>query len=164
MGDEFLELDLDTPTEHDLDQAYGSKFLSAADLGDRKVRTKIVKVRKEELRSNDGGKRMRFVLYVDGLDKPVVLNATNKNALVDALSKTPANWVGATIGLFVDPNVTFAGKRMRGIRLRVLLPPATTAKPVASPTSKPTATDWPEEKGDPGFDPDHQDDAPQPTA
>jgi hypothetical protein len=162
MGDEFPETDLDTPTERDLDLAYGSQYLSATDVGDRKIRTKIVKVRNQELRSEDGKTRMRFVLFLEGLDKPMVLNATNKNALVDKLGKTPASWKGASVGLFVDPNVTFAGKRVKGLRLRVLLPPATAApKPTTKPpTTEPpaaAATAWPEEQGDPGYDPDESD-------
>jgi hypothetical protein len=167
MADEFLEHDLDTPTEHDLDQAYGSKYLSATDVGDRKIRTKIAKVRKEEMRTDDGKTRTKFVLYFEALDKPMVLNATNKDALVDKLGKTPANWIGASVGLFVDPKVTFAGKRVKGLRLRVLTPPAAAApatKPTPQPTTKPpaaAANDWPEEKGDPGFDPDLKDPAPE---
>jgi hypothetical protein len=31
------------------------------------------------------------VIYFTTLDKPMVLNATNKNVLVDALGKVPAN-------------------------------------------------------------------------
>lgn len=53
MSDEFTETDLDTPTERDLDEAYGSKYLATGDIGDCKVGTKIAKVRKEEMRSND---------------------------------------------------------------------------------------------------------------
>ena len=60
MADDFLEHDLDTPTEADLDLAYGSQYLSATDIGDRKIRTKIAKVRKADLRGNDDKKRMKF--------------------------------------------------------------------------------------------------------
>src|SRR5262245_43250540 len=102
MSDEFLEHDLDTPTEADLDQLYGSKYLSASDIGNRKVRTKILKVRKEELRSNDGTKRMRFVLYFEDIDKGLVLNAVNKDRLVASLGRVPTNWKGASVGVFVD--------------------------------------------------------------
>lgn len=156
MADEFTEHDLDTPTEHDLDQAYGSKYLSAIDVGDRKIRTKIMKVRKEEMRAENGKTRMKFVLFLEALDKPMVLNATNKDALVDKLGRTPANWIGASIGIFVDPNVTFAGKHVKGLRLRVLGPAATAA---TAPKSKPAA-EWPAEKEDPGFDPDLTDSVP----
>lgn len=159
MSDEFTEHDLDTPTEQDLDQAYGSKYLSAIDVGDRKIRTRIAKVRKEEMRADNGKTRMKFVLFLETLDKPMVVNATNKDALVDKLGRTPGNWIGASVGIFVDPNVTYAGKRVKGLRLRVL-GPAVRAKPAAKPTTPAAAvTEWPEEKGDPGpkFDPDLND-------
>ena len=57
-----------------------------------------------------------------GIDKPMVLNATNKDALVSALGKAPANWINASIGIYVDPNVMFGGVRTGGLRLRVLGP------------------------------------------
>ena len=55
MGDEFPETDLDTPTEHDIDEAYGSRFLGVVDVGDKKIRTKI-RMRKEEVKDRDTGK------------------------------------------------------------------------------------------------------------
>jgi hypothetical protein len=151
MSDEFLEHELDTPTEADLDQVYGSKFLSANDIGTRKVRTKILKVRKEELRGNDGAKRVRFVLYLEGIDKGLVLNAINKDRLVASLGRVPANWKGASVGVFVDPDVVFGGKKTGGVRLRVLEPIQVKPAPKPAPTKAP-APEWPEQPDDPGFD------------
>jgi hypothetical protein len=119
MADEFVH-DLDSPTESDLDQVYGSKYLGAADVGSRKIRTRIKKVRKAELRVNDGTKRIKFVLHFENIDKPMPLNATNKNELVRKLGKNPANWIGALVGIYVDPEVEFGGKTVGGLRLRVL--------------------------------------------
>ena len=152
MGDDFLDTDLDTPTEADLDLAYGSKYLGTADVGSRKIRARIQRVGKDQLTSKDGGpKRMKFILFFDALDKGLVLNATNKDELVGKLGRVPAKWIGASVGLFVDPNVSFAGRRTGGIRLRVF-------EPVKAKTPKPTkpapANEWPEETGDPGFSPD----------
>jgi hypothetical protein len=144
MADEFTEFDAESATEQDLDQ-YGSTYLSAADVGDKKMKAKIVKVRKGEMRTDDGKKKMKLILFLDGFDKAMVLNATNKDVLVDKLGRNPANWGGATIGLFVDPNVMYQGKRTKGLRLRVLLPPArpaTTAKPKPA---APPSEDWAEE-------------------
>jgi hypothetical protein len=144
--------DLDTPTEADLDTCYGSKYLSAADLGDKKIRTRIVKIRKETMQQQ-GGKpeRAKFVLYFATLEKPMVLNATNKNALVEKLGKNPADWKGADVGILAE-NTTFAGKPAKGLRLRVLSPPK--AAPVAKPKPpKPVTTEtapWPDQEGDPG--------------
>jgi hypothetical protein len=129
MSDDFSD-DLDTPSEADLEQCYGSKYLSAADLGDKKIKTRIGKIRKEPMRQQ-GGKpeRSKFVIYFTTLDKPMVLNATNKNALVDKLGKVPADWVSTDVGLYTE-NTSFAGKPTKGLRLRVLGPAKTEAAPV----------------------------------
>jgi hypothetical protein len=156
MSDEFLDQDLDTPTEADLDSVYGSKFLSAADIGERKIRTKILKVRKEELRGKDDKKRMRFALFLESLDKPLVLNATNKDRLVDGLGRVPSKWAGASVGVFVDPDVSFGGKKTGGVRLKVLDEPLQ-AKPTAKSAPKKTAAEWPEQPDDPGIDVDLND-------
>jgi hypothetical protein len=34
------------------------------------------------------------VIYFTTLDKPMVLNTTNKNLLVEKLGKVPASWLG----------------------------------------------------------------------
>jgi hypothetical protein len=153
MRDESSDFDPDTPTEADLDLAYGSKYLGTTDLGDRKVRTRIEKVRKGDLTDKDGRKKMKIIIFFDALDKPLVLNQTNKEVLVSDLGRVPGKWEGASVGLYVDPNVSFAGKRTGGVRLRVL-EPAKAAKASKPAATKPApATEWPEEAGDPGFDP-----------
>ena len=136
MSDEFND-DLETPTEADLDSCYGSKYLGAVDIGDKKIRTRIAKVRKETMQQQ-GGKpeRAKFVIYFTTVDKPMVLNATNKNALVDKLGKVPANWVNADIGLYTE-NTQFQGKPTKGLRLRVLGPAKTAAKAAPAKPTKP---------------------------
>jgi hypothetical protein len=129
MNTTFEEYDVDTPTEADLDQAYGSKYLSVTDVGDRKLKTKIKKVRKEDFRSSEGMKQIKFVLHLEGLDRPMVINTTNMQTLVEALGRVPGKWVGAVIGIYVDRNVTFGGKRVAGLRLRVIAPAATKPEP-----------------------------------
>jgi hypothetical protein len=161
MADEFLEHDLETPTEQDVDLAYGSKYLSAADVGTRKIRTKVLKVRKEEVNDRETGKKkMKLLVFFESLDKALVLNATNKDTLVESLGKPPVNWIGATVGIKNDPSVTFAGKRTGGLRLQVLLPPATAAKPAPMKPVPAAEVDWTEE-GDPGPHPDLNDAVPE---
>jgi len=136
MSDDFSD-DLETPTEADLDSCYGSKYLGAVDIGDKKIRTRIGKVRKETMQQQ-GGKpeRAKFVIYFTTIDKPMVLNATNKNALVDKLGRVPANWVGADVGLYTE-NTQFAGKPTKGLRLRVLGPAKTAATTAKAAPAKP---------------------------
>jgi len=153
MSEDFND-DLNTPTEADLDTCYGSKYLSATEIGGRKIRTKIAKVRKEALQQQGGPTRNKFVLSFSNLDKELVLNTTNKNALVDALGRNPADWIGAEVGIYSEPT-TFGGRPTRGLRLRVLNKPVTTPKAASMPALKPAATeetDWSDEPGDPGPD------------
>jgi len=148
MANDFTEQDLETPTEADLDSVYGRKHLSVDDVGTRKIKTKILKVRKEELRGKDDKMRVQFVLYFESLDKALVLNGVNKDELVAKCGKTPANWIGVAVGIYVDPDVMFGPNRTGGVRLRVLGPAA--SKPAPKPAAATEAPPWPEEEGDPG--------------
>jgi hypothetical protein len=152
----FTNTDLDTPTEDDLNELYGSKYLGAADLGEKKIRTRIAKIRKEPMQQQGGGKeRAKFVLYFTTLDKSLVLNATNKNVLVDALGRDPASWVNAEVGLYTV-DTAYQGKSMRGVRLKVFSrpePKAAAPKPepkAAAPKPEPKAV--PAEEPMPGWD------------
>ena len=145
-----------TPSENDVDLCYGSKFLSAIELGDKKIRARILKVRKEPLRGQDGKEKNKFILSFSNVDKSLVANATNIKTLVDALGKAPSGWLNADVGIFTEPTM-MAGKPTRGVRLRVLgKPPGPAPAPVPVPKPPapiPSATEaapWPDEPGDPG--------------
>lgn len=161
MADEFSEHDLDTPSAEELDAAYSSRFLGVVDIGTKKIKTKISKVRMEEIKDRNSGRpRKRAVVFFEGVDKPLILNGVNRETLNDALGKAPAGWLGAAVGVLVDPNVVFGGKKTGGVRLRVLLPPAAAKPAKAKPATKApaaAASEWPEEKGDPGADPGQAD-------
>jgi hypothetical protein len=148
--------DHDTPSEADLDLCYGSKFMSAIEVGDKKIRTRILKVKKEALRGADGKEKNKFILSFSNLDKSLVANATNIKTLVDALGKAPSGWLNADVGIFTEPTM-MAGKPTRGVRLRVLAkPPGAAPGPVPVPKpsvpTPPTTENppWPDEPGDPG--------------
>lgn len=152
MSDEFNE-DINTPSEADMASMYGSKYLSVADIGDRKIRAKIVKVGKEEQRQQNGSTRKKAILFFANLDKGLVLNAVNKAELDEKLGRSPAAWINAEIGLFAAAT-TFGGKAIQGLRLRVIYKPGSAAAPAPKPAPQPTAAEeapWPEESGDPGF-------------
>ena len=105
----------------DFNGVYGSKMLSATELGDRKLCVKIKSVSKEQLQSRNPGEpaRIRIVLDLVGTEKRLVLNATNFNMLRDALGRDPVNWIGAEIGISAE-TTTFAGRPVKGLRVKVL--------------------------------------------
>jgi hypothetical protein len=145
MNDDYSD-DINTATESDLNECYGSTYFSAVDLGNKKIRTRIAKVLKEKMRQTTGTERPKLVVYFTSLDKPMVLNATNKNTLVEALGRDPAKWKGAEVGLFTVPT-QFGGKSVKGLRLHVLAEPK--KQPPPTPAAAP-AEPPPDEAGDPG--------------
>jgi hypothetical protein len=141
------------PTESDFESVYGSKFLSAGDIGPvgSKKRAKIAEVKMVDLRQDGSSNtRPRFVLYFDGVDKGMVLNQTNAGAVKDVLSKDSKKWIGADVGIRVE-QVAFGNKRVPGLRLTVWRKPATPA-PTAPPPA-PAEVD-PGISDDPGWTPD----------
>jgi hypothetical protein len=152
----YFNDDPEIPTEADLDACYGSQYLSTPEVGDRKIRDRIARVRKAPLQQQGGATKAKFILAFTNLDKEMVLNTTNKNALVEALGKRPADWIDAEVGIYTEPTM-FGGKPTRGLRLRVLSKPSTmpTPKPSPQPVPKRGATEktpWPDQSDDPGPD------------
>jgi hypothetical protein len=139
MNQEWGEDNLLTPTAADLESAYGSRFVSASDVGGKKIRAKIAKVWMEELPQMNGQQaRKKCVVGFLNLPKPIALNATNKDTLVKDISKNPADWIGAEIGIYTEPTKNPQGQSVMGLRLRVLsragvAAPQTTPPPAATP-------------------------------
>jgi hypothetical protein len=67
-----------------------------------------------------GGKsKDKLVLFFKGVSKGLVLNMSNGNTLYEMTGQEdPEEWIGTEVELFVDETVTYAGKRVGGIRLR----------------------------------------------
>lgn len=67
---------------------------------------------------------MRYVLYFHELEKPMTLNATNGGLIRAITGSNPladdefAEWVGKKIVLYREPNVSFGGELVGGIRCR----------------------------------------------
>jgi hypothetical protein len=62
----------DTPTEADVDECYGSKYLSATEVKKRKIKTKIARVRKALLQQKGGPTRSKLILAFTNLEKEMV--------------------------------------------------------------------------------------------
>ena len=60
----------------------------------------------------DGTNCVKFVVHLEGIEKPMVLNSTNLNELVEKLGRNPRDWIGALIGLYVDPKSSTPGSAL----------------------------------------------------
>lgn len=118
----------------DINEAFPSAYLKAADLRGQTVTVTIADCKMELL-----GEDKKPVLYLANKDKAMVLNKTNSMALSSAFGPNTTNWVGQKIELFSMP-VQFQGQIVDGLRVRVPVgakqdfqAPAAQAKPAETP-------------------------------
>jgi len=98
-------------------EMYPSKWLAQDDIP-HPTAAVIRSVVQEEVKS-EHGKEMENIVYFSGTIKPLILNKTNASILCDAFGDDSSDWHGRTVELYVDPNVSFGGKRTGGLRLRI---------------------------------------------
>ena len=104
-----------------------AKYLKKEDIPSP-VDTSILWIKEEEVTTPGRGTETRLVLYFDGLKKGLVLNMTNFQKLEELTGTDDCEqWVDIPVQLYVDPDVTYGGKRIGGIRIR---------KPISRPTLK----------------------------
>jgi hypothetical protein len=156
MGDEF-ETETGGVSEAELEKIYSGKYLGAADVGDRKIKTKILRVALADLRQQDGSTKKKAVLACDGIDKQVVVNVTNFRILKDGFGANAQKWVGRTIGI----KTAMKQNGKPGIELVILgdaFKTAAAPMPTKKPAPKIAAEDdnFPADEfpGDPGPEPD----------
>jgi hypothetical protein len=110
-----------------------SKFLRKEDLDDELVVT-IKTVRREDMPGDAG--EQRWVLFFRELPRGLVLNTTTIRVLEKAYGQDSEDWSGKKVTLYVDPNVSFKGQIVGGLRLRPFKrpPPSATSAPPATQT------------------------------
>lgn len=71
----------------------------------------------------------KWTMSFPEMDKPLVLNSTNMHIVGMTYGDDTDGWIGKKIVLYSDPNVSFGGKLVGGLRLRA--PKNQAAKPAA---------------------------------
>lgn len=107
------------PTMAKISEEFASKYLSAADLGEFKGRKTVLTIESasiETFKNDDGQKVKKVVLQFRDHDKAMVVNATNRDVLVNLYGDDTDDWEGQLIGLHVE-RVQFGAKRVDAIRL-----------------------------------------------
>lgn len=117
-----------------------SKFLKKEDVG-RGVLATITSCVKKNVAMDGAEPEMKWCLTFRELEKPLVLNATNIQLCEQVCgSDDTDHWAGKRIVLYTDPNVSYAGKLIGGIRVRK--PKPGTPEPVqAEPHAEPLTDD-----------------------
>ena len=99
-----------------------SKFLKKEDVG-QGVLVTIRSVSQENVAKEGAEPELRWTLHFDEFEKPMVLNSTNGQIIgkiTGIEDEIEFGWVGKQVVLFHDPNVSFGGKLIGGIRVRAV--------------------------------------------
>jgi hypothetical protein len=95
-----------------------SAYLKKEDFPDPEVDT-IVEAQEENVTAPGKKPKAKIVLYFEGRDKGLVLNMENGDRLFEITgTDNPEKWIGTSVELYHEPNVTYGGKRIGGLRLR----------------------------------------------
>jgi hypothetical protein len=118
-----------------INQLKESKFLKKEDAGTGILVT-ISHVTQENVAKEGADQELKWCIHFKETEKPLVLNSTN-GQLIAAITKQEDtdNWTGHKIVLYHDPNVSFGGKLMGGVRVRAprIPKPASVPAPVQAP-------------------------------
>lgn len=101
-----------------INQMKQSKYLKKEDVGQGMLLT-IKGFTQENVAGDNDEPDEKYVLHFDEDVKACVINWTNIQLCAKATgSDNPNEWTGKKIVLYHDPNVSFGGKLMGGIRIR----------------------------------------------
>lgn len=119
-----------------------SKFLTRADVGTGVLVT-VKELYQDNVAKEGAPEELRWCMAFSEVEKPMVLNSTN-GQIIAAITKSEEtdDWVGQKIVLYDDPNVSFGGKLVGGIRVRAPRGPASIS-PATRATAKPATTPEP---------------------
>lgn len=116
-----------------------SKFLKQADVGRGALGT-VESVTQMNVAKEGADHEMKWCMSFHEIDKPLVLNSTNIQLCEKIFGSDDTDqWIGKRVVLYADPNVSFQGKLVGGIRVRAPKPSAV-APPLPPPVQAP-ATD-----------------------
>lgn len=95
-----------------------SKFLKKEDCG-RGITVTISGCDQQNIAKEGAPAEMKWVLHFHEQEKPLVLNSTNGQIIAGIVgSEETDDWQGKKVTLYHDPNITFQGKLVGGIRVR----------------------------------------------
>ena len=102
-----------------VNQMIESKYLKQSDV-DGEVEVTILKVGQLNVAREDQEPEMKWAIRFQEFKKPMVLNSTNIQLLSKACgSEESDEWVGQKVTIYADPNVSFGGKLVGGLRVKL---------------------------------------------
>jgi hypothetical protein len=109
-----------------IDSMKTSKFLASGDVREKPLLLTMTKLHKENVAMEGAEPDNKWCLGFVEVEKPMVLNATNIQLIGAIHGPETDNWPGKKIVLYHDPNISYGGKLIGGLRVRA---PKTTTVP-----------------------------------
>lgn len=103
------------PSVNDLKK---SKFLTQKEV-QKPILVTIDNYEEVNVAKEGAEEELRWALILKEVDKPFILNSTNGQIIQSITGSGDFdNWIGKKIVLYHDPNISFGGKLVGGIRVR----------------------------------------------
>ncbi len=99
---------------------FPKRFLTKEDVGDG-LTACIAALEDQEIQTGNGSTENKLVCILQD-QKPFVVNRENYDRIADLYGEDDDDWAGHWITLYHDPSVSFGGKRVGGIRVRMEKP------------------------------------------
>lgn len=114
-----------------------SSYLKQSDFNESGLIVTISHLEHKNVAPPESPEENKWVLHFTEFDKGMVLNPTNIQACAKACgSDDTDDWIGKEVIVYVDPNVSYAGKTTGGLRIKRFSAPAA---PVAAKRQASTA-------------------------
>jgi hypothetical protein len=95
-----------------------SSYLKQSDIDQDYIVT-VKKIENKNIARDDEPAENKWLVHFREFDKPMVLNSTNIQLMAQACDSDDTNdWTGKEVIIFTDPNVSFGGKLVGGLRIR----------------------------------------------
>ena len=83
------------------------------------IRGTIADVRLETITTDRGDEDKAVMAFSEADMKPMIVNSTNWDALEAAYGPDTDGWMGKPVEIYIDPGVSYGGRRVGGVRVRI---------------------------------------------
>lgn len=106
-----------------------SDVIRYVDLQDQDFTLKIAKVIKGKVTGKSGKASGKAMIFFEGREKPLGAGTTILSEIGKLYGNDVRKWPGKWITIFPDPNVSFGGEKVGGVRVRPVVPAAEAKTP-----------------------------------
>ncbi len=105
-----------------------SEVIRYVDLNGNEYTLQIKKVQKGKVTGSGGKSSSKGMIWFEGKEKPLGAGTTILSTIAALYGNDTRTWIGRWITIYADPNVSFGGQKVGGVRVRPVIPTEPTSK------------------------------------